>query len=238
MEYRGLSVAAVQDVLDRSVGTDTGVAWHWVVPPSYEKHVPRAFEQVAPKREGAEGLPLFVLGGLLLLVLAFLVLLPITLIQRYRVGTARQRARGWLIAVNMVGIVLSCAFFLVGAAASSFWIPNAFAYSVLGMGVGCLLGALGLLLTRWEPSVRDLHYTPSRVLVLLITVIVSARLAYGVWRAWHSWSAAAGGSDWIIRSGAAESLGVGAVVLGYYLIYWAGVRRRFRRHANRPLRPM
>jgi hypothetical protein len=30
----------------------------------------------------------------------------------------------------------------------------------------------------------------------------------------------------------------GALMLGYYLVYWTGVRRRLRRHAVRPLRRM
>jgi hypothetical protein len=31
-------------------------------------------------------------------------------------------------------------------------------------------------------------------------------------------------------------MAAGAVVLGYYLAYWIGVRRQIRRHAARPLR--
>jgi hypothetical protein len=34
---------------------------------------------------------------------------------------------------------------------------------------------------------------------------------------------------WVAASGAAASMSAGAVVLGYYLVYWAGVRRRLRR---------
>jgi hypothetical protein len=31
-------------------------------------------------------------------------------------------------------------------------------------------------------------------------------------------------------------MAAGAVVLGYYFVYWLGVRRQFRKHAVRPLR--
>ena len=52
---------------------------------------------------------------------------------------------------------------------------------------GCLLGLLGLALTRWEHTPRALHYTPNRWLILIITLVVSARLLYGIWRIWHGW---------------------------------------------------
>ena len=41
-----------------------------------------------------------------LFVLAMLLLIPVSLIQRYRVGTSRQRARGWLAGLNLVGLLL------------------------------------------------------------------------------------------------------------------------------------
>ena len=40
------------------------------------------------------------------------------------------------------------------------------------------------------------------------------------------------------RDRSADLKKAGAVVLGYYLAYWSGVRRRYRRHARRPLRKM
>ena len=51
---------------------------------------------------------------LVLLLLAFVVLvaialLPLTLIQRYRVGTARRPARSWVVAINLVGTAVSAA---------------------------------------------------------------------------------------------------------------------------------
>jgi hypothetical protein len=174
---------------------------------------------------------LFLVGVLLFLPLVFLVLLPISLVQRYRVGTSRQQARGWLLTLNLAGIVLSTGLFLFGALVSSYWIPNAFTYSLAGIGVGCALGLVGLLLTRWEATPRALHYTPNRLLVLAITLVITARVIYGLWRAWHTWGLVAQKSEWIVVSGVAESMGAGAVVLGYYLVYWAGVRRRLKRSA-------
>lgn len=172
-------------------------------------------------------MPLLVALALVLVVLlAAIALLPLSLVQRYRVGTARRLARGWLATVNMVGLAASVAIFLVGAAVTNAWVPRAFAYALAGLAGGCVLGLLGLALTRWEASPRSLHYTPNRWLVLGITLVVMARLIYGFWRAWQSWRLAIDGTSWLVVSGVAGSLAAGAVVLGYYLTYWAGVRRR------------
>jgi hypothetical protein len=132
--------------------------------------------------------PLIVALALLLgVILLGIMLMPLTLVQRYRMGTSRQQARGWLITINVVGLTLSCVMFLGGAAMSNIWVPNAFRYSVLGLAGGIVLGFIGLALTRWEPTPRALHYTPNRLLVLLITLTISGRLIYSFWRAWQTW---------------------------------------------------
>jgi hypothetical protein len=74
-----------------------------------------------------------------------------------------------------------------------------------------------------------LHYTPNRWLVLAITLVVTARVLYGFWRAWESWRAGLSEGSWFVAAGVAGSMAAGAVVLGYYLVYWIGVRRRLRR---------
>jgi hypothetical protein len=175
--------------------------------------------------------PLLALPILLILVLAAIALLPpIILVQRYRVGRSRQPARGWLATLNLVGLVMSVVFFLTGAAVTNFWVPYALRYTLAGLTLGCVLGLIGLALTRWEPSPRALYYTPNRWLVLGITLVVTARVLYGFWRGWQAWRSAIEGGAWIVASGAAGALAAGAVVLGYYVIYWAGVRRRLMRY--------
>jgi hypothetical protein len=93
-----------------------------------------------------------------------------------------------------------------------------------------VLGLGGLALSRWESSPGSLHYTPNRWLVLAITLVVTARLLLGFWRSWRAWPSAYDIESWAAASGAAGSLAAGGVVLGYYLTYWLGVRRRLRRH--------
>ena len=171
-----------------------------------------------------------VLGIALLVVLTFIALLPLALIQRYRMGTSRQLARGWLASINVAGIAISILFFLTGAALTSIWVPYALRYTAAGLAFGCVLGVVGLALTRWEPGPRALHYTPNRWLVLAITLVVTARVLYGFWRGWQSWRSAVDGGSWLVASGAAGALAAGALVLGYYFIYWTGVRRKLTRH--------
>jgi len=172
--------------------------------------------------------PLLAFGLILFAILAAIALLPLSIIQRYRVGTSRQRARGWLIWLNLFGLSVSTLLFVIGAAITNIWVPRALAYTLAGLAGGFALGLLGLVLTRWEISPRGVHYTPNRALILMITLLVTARLFYGLWRGWHNWRAAVGGDSWLAQSGAEGSLAAGAVVLGYYVIYWAGVRRRLR----------
>jgi hypothetical protein len=177
--------------------------------------------------------PLLAILLVLLLPLLFVLLLPVSLLQRYRMGTARRPARGWLATLNVVAIGLSSLLFLLGAAVTSVWVPRALTFALLGLAAGVLLGALGLLVSRWEHGPGTLHYTPNRWLVLAITLLVAARIGWSFARAWNAWQAGASATGWLAAAGVAGSLGVGAVVLGYYLAYWLGVRRRFRRHLGR-----
>ena len=170
-----------------------------------------------------------VLAVTLIVILAAIVLTPVAIVQRYRLGTAKRRARGWVATINAAGLALSAVMFLCGAALTSLWIPGALSYAALGLIAGSLTGLVGLALTRWEASPGSVYYTPNRWLVLAITLIVAARVAFGFWRSWHAWNTTDDYAAWAAASGAAGSLAAGAVVLGYYLIYWLGVRRRIGR---------
>lgn len=176
-----------------------------------------------------------ILAALLVIVgvvFASVVLIPITLIQRYRTGTMRRRARVWLVTVNVVGISLSIVVFLISAALTNIWIPSAFAYAAGGVLSGLALGVVGLAVTRWERFPGVLFYTPNRWLVLAITLAVAGRIVYGFWRMWEQWQALGGDVAWAASSGVAGSLGAGALILGYYFAYWLGVRRLALRAQN------
>ena len=155
--------------------------------------------------------------------------MPLLLVLRYRAGTMRRRGRKWAATFNLLSLLISATLFLWVAAMTTFWVPKAFTYSLGGFAGGCLLGLLGLALTRWEPTPQALYFTPNRPLVLLITLAVTARLLYGLWRVWHAWRAAGADDSWLAAAGIAGSMAVGAVVIGYYFAYSAGVRWRLRK---------
>ena len=171
---------------------------------------------------------LAVLAVLVAVVVLSVVMLPLSLAMRFRASTTRRRAWPWLTSLNFFAASLSAAMLLTTAAASNFWIPNTLRYSLIGLGCGFVLGIFGLWLSRWETTPRGLHYTPNRWLILLITLIVSARIVYGFWRAWNAWQTTPDHESWLAASGAAGSMGAGATVLGYYVIYWWGLLRRLR----------
>ena len=174
-------------------------------------------------------MPLIPIAVALLFVVFLLLALPLSLVQRYRLGKSRRIGRGWVATFNLVTMALSVGLFLCATAITSLWIPNAFIYSLAGIIGGGVLGLLGLSLTKWEETPRALYYTPNRWLILFITLAVMARLLYGFWRGWQAWGATGPDESWLVASGVAGSLAVGAVVLGYYLIYSAGLWRRLKR---------
>jgi hypothetical protein len=174
--------------------------------------------------------------ALLLIPLLVIVLVPVSLVQRIRRGTMRRQARGWVLTTNMIAVTLSTAMFLIGALITSRWVPEVLRYSLGGLGLGAVLGLIGFELTRWESSRGVVHFTPNRWLVLTVTIVVAARLSYGVWRVWAAWQAGVEQIVTIAAPGIAMSIAAGAVVLGYYLIYWFAVRRRLRFYLRSPIR--
>lgn len=174
-------------------------------------------------------MPLIAIPVALVFAIALVVAMPLLIVLRYRAGTARRLGRKWIATINLVSLVLSAGLFLWVAAMTAFWIPNALLYSLAGLMIGAVLGLLGLALTRWERTPRATHYTPNRWLVLVITLAVTTRLLYGLFRIWHAWRASGANQSWVAAAGVAGSMAVAALVLGYYLIYSAGIRWRLRR---------
>jgi hypothetical protein len=172
----------------------------------------------------------------LLLPLVVITLMPLILIQRYRVGSARRMARPWVATLNVMLMAFSAICLLAGAAVTTMWVPNAFTGAATGIAVGAGLGLIGLALTQWEPTAATLHYTPNRWLVLVVTFVVSARVLYGFWRSWTVAQSGVSGTPIVMAFGIPESLAAGGMVIGYYFAYGVGVRRRIRRWQNRALR--
>ena len=49
-----------------------------------------------------------------------------------------------------------------------------------------------------------------------------------VWRVWHSWRTTGPDGSWLASAGIAGSMAIGAMVIGYYLAYSAGICRRLK----------
>ena len=168
-------------------------------------------------------IPLLVLG----VVLLYLLVLPLSLLQRYRGGHRRRRVQPWVIGTNAWMLALSAAAFLVSAWISNRWIAGAMTHALIGLAAGAALGLLGLALTRFDRDARDRFYTPNRWLALSLTLLVAGRIALGFWQAWQWTRSGAGHVAWLVRQG--DLLMVGGVLLGYYLAYTWGLRARIRR---------
>src|SRR4249919_4298688 len=163
-------------------------------------------------------LPLLILLGVVVLVAAWLLLLPISLWARYASGRARRRAQHWVIRGNAWLLAFSAPLFLLCAWLASRWMHAALRDAVLGLLLGALVGIASLWLTRFERDAKGLVYTPNRWLVLALTTLVALRIAAGLWMTWRH---ATGGAvsalaDWI-EAGAWT--GVAGVFLGYALAY-------------------
>lgn len=165
-------------------------------------------------------IPLLLLGVLALWAL----LLPLSLVQRYRYGRARRRAQPWVIAVNAWLLAASQPLFLLGAWLADAWIPGALVHAGAGLGIGIVLGIAGVWITRFERSDRTLHYTPPAWLVLLLTALVAARIAAGLWQALYRWHAVASLPP--LLTDHATLFGVGGILLGYAAAYAWGLKRR------------
>jgi hypothetical protein len=172
------------------------------------------------------------IGLAVLVVLVIVVVVPISIVQRFRVATRRRPARGWVAALNLMAVALSTVLLTAGAYVTGRWIPEALPYTLAGLGLGSLLGVFGLVRTRWEYVNGRMHYTPSWWLVTMVTLVVSTRVLYGFWRSWQAWRASVDAMAWVSASGLETSMSAGAVVLGYYLVFWAGVHARVRAHTR------
>ncbi|RBF07827.1 DUF1453 domain-containing protein, partial [Xanthomonas oryzae pv. oryzae] len=74
----------------------------------------------------------------------FVVLFPLSLLQRFRMGTAPRQARGWLLMINLVSAGMSSVLFLIfSLVAAAFW-PGAISHAAFGWACGLALGVLAL----------------------------------------------------------------------------------------------
>jgi hypothetical protein len=166
-------------------------------------------------------IPLLVLGILAL----WLVLLPLSLLARYRAGRARGRARGWVVRGNAWLLLVSLPVVLASSWVATRWAPMALRDAGIGLLIGVLFGLVSLWLTRFERDGDVLWFTPNRWPVLILTTLVAARIIASLWMTWrrvtHATPDAA--APWL---DAGAWTAVAGVFLGYGLAYTWGLRAR------------
>lgn len=167
-------------------------------------------------------LPLAVVALLVL----WLLFLPFGLMLRYKRGRARQRALGWIVSANAWLLLASGVAFLIGAWGSSKWVPQALPWASSGLTAGSLLGLVGVWRTRVEITPAGFHYTPDRWLVLILTMVVALRIGLGMWQGLGHLRGSVDAGHWLANAG--SLFAVGGLLLGYYLVYAWGLRRRWR----------
>jgi hypothetical protein len=173
---------------------------------------------------------LFVLFALVGVILLAILLMPVSLVMRYRAGRTRRQARGWAAALNIAALTLSIVLWLTATALASFWTPGSLHYGLAGLAIGGLLGIIGLALTRWDATPGRLHFTPNAWIVFFITIVVAARIIYGLWRTWHAWQSGFDHTSLVVIDGIRGSLAAAGIVLAYHFTFWLGVLRRLRQH--------
>ena len=175
--------------------------------------------------------PIILFALVLFVVLAFGGVVLLSLALRYRAGTARRQGRRWVATMNVWMTGFSAVLFLFVAFLMSFWLGPALRLALTGMLIGAVLGLLGLTLTRWEVEGKELFYTPSRWLALIITFGITARFIYGWWHMTHPGNGTFSQQPGFVTVSATQfSFSIAGALIGYYLVYALGVRFRLARH--------
>lgn len=165
-------------------------------------------------------IPLLVIG----LFALWVVLLPLSVFQRYRLGKARRRVQPLFVGINAWLLAAATIVFIAFSAAAGNWIAHALVDAAAGLVAGVLVGLLGLVLDRTEWTNGAMYRTPNRWVVLGLALLVVGRIAMGVWLAVAD-APATGMTGWVTRGG---MIAVGGILLGYGLATAWGLRRRVR----------
>lgn len=177
-------------------------------------------------------MPLLLLLPLLILAIVALwaVLLPVSLIQRYRFGRKRRRVLAWANSVNAWLVVVSVAAFFSSAWMATRWLPDALSMAALGFAAGIALGLVNLMISRSEVEAGNFYITPNAVLVLGMTLLVAGRIMLGLWQLYeHGFQLhpIAREEAWFLRPGSLFALG--GLLLGHYFAWCWGLRAKLRR---------
>ena len=150
--------------------------------------------------------------------------------RRVRRNIGRQRVRAGRILARIAIFALVGAVVVVGMARD---IPMLTAL-LGGAAGGALLGQLGLRHTRFEVTSEGRFYTPHAYLGLAVTVLFVARLLYRVLMLDHGMLTLPthGGNPFAAYEKSPLTLAMFGAIVGYYVVYYAGVLQRTRADAS------
>ena len=179
-------------------------------------------------------MPLLLLVPLLALCLALFIalMLPLSLLQRYRLGRKRRKVWPWANRLNTLFAWISLLLFLLGAWASNVWLEGALAMAWAGLGSGMLLGLVNIALSRIERSADGVHLTPSAAIVLALVLLVVARIVMGGWQLVEhgfDWQARTRDVAWFLRP--SSLFAFGGLLVGHGLAWYLALGARLR-HAT------
>lgn len=172
---------------------------------------------------------LAILLAVLLAAGLMLLLLPLSLWQRYRVARSRRRASAWVAGLAWWSALASSGLMLLSTALAGLLWPLAWSYVAMAYPAGLLLGAAGHALTRFEALPDGLYYRSSAWLVSGLALLVTVRLCAGLVQTLRVWTTGATWPDsgWLSHAGL---LAMGALLLGYATAQAWGLRHRLRRY--------
>lgn len=181
-------------------------------------------------------MPLLLLLPLLILAIVALwaVLLPISLIQRYRLGRKRRRVVAWANSTNAWLMLVSVMAFFLSAWMGTRWLPDALLMAAAGFAAGIALGIINLVISRNEVEAGNFYITPNAILVLGMTLLVAGRILLGLWQLYeHGFQLHPMQREeaWFLRP--ASLFALGGLLLGHYFAWCWGLRSMLRRRLPR-----
>lgn len=171
---------------------------------------------------------LIVLGVLMLVLVAWVLLLPLWLYLRLRQGKARRRLVPWLVRLNAWTLLASAGLFVASMALAGYWWPDALAHALSGLVAGLCIGTLAVLLGKVEHAAQASYHTPNAWVSAALAVLVLLRLAAGAVDAWRR----IGGHEalaWIPAFGHTTLFALAGLLLGHGLATAWGLRWRLPR---------
>jgi len=147
--------------------------------------------------------------------------------RRLRRTFGRQAVQSWRLWLR-IGIltVLGVLFVATSLARST----QALGALVAGIACGAALGYLGLRHTIFEVTPQGRFYTPHTYIGLVVTVLFLGRLLYRfIYLAYNAGTAGGANPDFFATYQRSPlTLGIFGVLIGYYVLYYAGVLMRTR----------